>query len=252
MEEKDNNQWETSSELEFELGNIASEQHVMEDGTIIYRSPDGRRHREDGPAVIHPDGQMEWFINGLRENRNGPAFVSEDMIAYFQGGHLHNDDGPAVFYSNGVVEFWQHGVKYHTDQPSLIHTNGDQMWFDENQELHRDDGKPALIAHDGIRAWFIHGQYRLYPDVGIEYADGQRIFFLNEDNTYLKNVFSDGTIEYTLDGQRHRDDGPALITSTGEQQYWQHGVQLDGPPEDGDDGVFYFSDEEMDQFFDTI
>ncbi len=26
----------------------------------------GKLHREDGPAVLHPDGSEEWYLNGVR------------------------------------------------------------------------------------------------------------------------------------------------------------------------------------------
>ena len=62
----------------------SSEQKVLQrtefDGTIKYTFADGTLHREDGPAVIHPDGDKYWY----------------------QYGKLHRDDGPAIEYSNGA------------------------------------------------------------------------------------------------------------------------------------------------------
>jgi hypothetical protein len=43
----------------------------------------GKRHREDGPAVIYPNGYQSWWINGL----------------------LHREDGPAIVCSTGTL-FW--------------------------------------------------------------------------------------------------------------------------------------------------
>ena len=41
----------------------------------------------------------------------------------------------------------------------------------------------------------------------------------------------DGTLEWRLDGQLHREDGPALVTSDGTQLWFRHGVahREDGP-----------------------
>jgi len=47
----------------------------------------GKRHREDGPAVEHPDGYKEWRFNGK----------------------VHREDGPAIEYDNGKKEWWRHG-----------------------------------------------------------------------------------------------------------------------------------------------
>ena len=43
----------------------------------------GKRHREDGPAVEYADGKQEWYRNDK----------------------LHREDGPAVEYASGV-KFW--------------------------------------------------------------------------------------------------------------------------------------------------
>ena len=33
----------------------------------------GVLHREDGPAVIYPDGTEQWYLNGRLHRTNGPA-----------------------------------------------------------------------------------------------------------------------------------------------------------------------------------
>ena len=47
----------------------------------------GKRHREDGPAVERADGHKEWWIDG----------------------HLHREDGPAVEDANGGKMWWLNG-----------------------------------------------------------------------------------------------------------------------------------------------
>ena len=47
-------------------------------------------HREDGPAVTHPNGFEEWWLNG----------------------HLHREDGPAVTRADGTKEWWLNGKRY--------------------------------------------------------------------------------------------------------------------------------------------
>jgi hypothetical protein len=44
----------------------------------------GKYHRDDGPAIEWPDGDMWWYKHGLR----------------------HRDDGPAVERVNGPKEWW--------------------------------------------------------------------------------------------------------------------------------------------------
>ena len=50
----------------------------IENGIEIWRLPNGTYHREDGPAVIHPSGRQEWYINGKHHRIDGPARILED------------------------------------------------------------------------------------------------------------------------------------------------------------------------------
>ena len=36
----------------------------------------GQKHRDNGPAEIHPDGYEAWFKRGLLHNKKGPAIVN--------------------------------------------------------------------------------------------------------------------------------------------------------------------------------
>ena len=51
---------------------------------------DGKRHREDGPAVEKPDGTKVWYING----------------------ELHREDGPAIEHPNGEKSWFLSGKQY--------------------------------------------------------------------------------------------------------------------------------------------
>ena len=55
-------------------------------GTKAYYKDKARtiRHREDGPAVEHYNGNKTWYLNGK----------------------LHRMDGPAVEYADGSKEWW--------------------------------------------------------------------------------------------------------------------------------------------------
>jgi hypothetical protein len=44
----------------------------------------GKRHREDGPAIEYSNGDKEWYLNGKS----------------------HREDGPAVEYSNGAKAWY--------------------------------------------------------------------------------------------------------------------------------------------------
>ena len=44
----------------------------------VYKDSEGRYHRVDGPAVIWPSGQQEWWVNGKRHRENDPAYIGAD------------------------------------------------------------------------------------------------------------------------------------------------------------------------------
>lgn len=77
----------------FELYTESVEQpqmHVNEHGTKIWSLKSGTMHRDDGPAVVFPDGSKQW----RRLNA------------------LHRTDGPAVENADGSKQWWIDGRKY--------------------------------------------------------------------------------------------------------------------------------------------
>jgi hypothetical protein len=70
----------------------------------------GRKHREDGPAVIWASGGDEWWFNGKR----------------------HRSDGPAVLQPDGRKEWWIFGKLHREDGPAIIHADGCEEWFLNN------------------------------------------------------------------------------------------------------------------------
>ena len=59
----------------------------------VWRDRNDQLHREDGPAVIYPDGSEDWYWHGK----------------------LHREDGPAVTRPDGRRELWFEG-KYYDDE----------------------------------------------------------------------------------------------------------------------------------------
>ena len=73
---------------------------TLPSGIIVYyknKTYDGsyKFHREDGPAVIYPNGTKWWCLNGK----------------------LHREDGSAIEYFDGINEWWHlKGNYYKKDQ----------------------------------------------------------------------------------------------------------------------------------------
>ena len=62
----------------------------------------GKRHREDGPAIEYPNGEKHWYLNGK----------------------LHREDGPAVEYVDGTKR-WFFKDEEVTWQQLFRNANGD-------------------------------------------------------------------------------------------------------------------------------
>ncbi len=50
----------------------------------------GKKHRDDGPAIIHYNGIKEWYLNGA----------------------IHRENGPAIIYPSGEKSWYLNGIKY--------------------------------------------------------------------------------------------------------------------------------------------
>ena len=54
----------------------------------------GKRHREDGPAVEYSNGDKVWYLNGK----------------------LHREDGPAIEYANGDKSWFLDSIQYSKEE----------------------------------------------------------------------------------------------------------------------------------------
>jgi len=58
---------------------------------------EGLAHCDDGPAVIHGDGTVEWYRHGVHHRIDGPAIDRPyGRVQWMQNGVCHRLDGPAM------------------------------------------------------------------------------------------------------------------------------------------------------------
>jgi hypothetical protein len=50
-------------------------------------------HREDGPAIIGPDGSQKWYVNGKRHREDGPAYIGSNgrQLWYLNNKNITKD-----------------------------------------------------------------------------------------------------------------------------------------------------------------
>ena len=117
---------------------------------------DGKRHREDGPAIEWENGDKFWFLHGKRHREDGPAIEHATGAKYwYLNNRRHREDGPAIEYSNGDKHWLLNGELHREDGPAIEYPNGDKYWY-LNGKRHREDG-PAMEYADGQKLWFLNG-----------------------------------------------------------------------------------------------
>lgn len=78
---------------------------------IKYWYQNNRLHREDGPAVIYPNGVSEWYSKGKLHRLDGPAIEYPDGTGFWmQYNKLHREDGPAVERPDQCKTYYLEGV----------------------------------------------------------------------------------------------------------------------------------------------
>lgn len=78
----------------------------------VHKDRDVSPSKEDGPAIIRPDGAQEWWLHDKLHREDGPAIIRSDGSEFwYVRGDLHREDGPAVIWKDGSKEWWIHGEK---------------------------------------------------------------------------------------------------------------------------------------------
>ena len=146
--------------------------HINKNGTKRYYKDREMtiRHREDGPAIEHTNGNKWWYVNGK----------------------FHREDGPAVEYANGN-KWWYVNGKLHREDGPAMHTNGSKFWF-INGKHHREDG-PAIVFADGHKEWWINDKclteeefnLRMSPTVELTLEEIAKKFGIPVDKLRIKD-----------------------------------------------------------------
>ena len=97
---------------------ITYEVRVYDDGDK-YWELNGKRHREDGPAIEDSDGDKYWFLNDK----------------------LHREDGPAIEFADGDKEWYLNGEKYTEEEFNKKMSPIVEMTIAEIEELSREESK---------------------------------------------------------------------------------------------------------------
>jgi hypothetical protein len=65
----------------------------------------GKRHREDGPAIELANGSKFWYLDDIRHREDGPAVEYADGTKrWYLNGELHREDGPVKEMTVAEIE----------------------------------------------------------------------------------------------------------------------------------------------------
>ena len=78
---------------------------------IFEKDEDGKRCRSNNLLLtINANGDKEWWLEGKRHRDDGPAIIAVNGNKYwYRNGKLHRTNGPAVEWHNGDIQYWIDG-----------------------------------------------------------------------------------------------------------------------------------------------
>jgi hypothetical protein len=102
----------------------------------------------------YPNGDKEWRLNGKRHREDGPAVeLANGDKWWYLNGKYHREDGPAVERADGVKLWYLNGKCHREDGPAIESTSGHKLWYLNNEEVN-----PETI----VDLWLAKNIYCLY------------------------------------------------------------------------------------------
>jgi hypothetical protein len=233
----------------------------------------GDLHREDGPAIEYANGDTSWYLNNKLHREDGPALESAEGLKFW---YLQGNQYTEAGWKKKVSAMKKKDIKSKTASHEATDSTQPVMEVDNygikrwklNGRLHREDG-PAVESINGNKEWYCHGQLHRVDGPAIEWYDGDKWWYLkgkkyteagwkkqvssmkkrdvnsktvsheaNDPTQQVMEVVEDGTKYWKLNGQLHREDGPAIEWFNGRKDWYLHDKlhREDGPALEYTDG----------------
>ncbi len=171
---------------------------ITVNGTKYWRNLNNQLHRgNDRPAIIWRSGDLAFYKNGKTHRANGPAYIfgEYNKKSYWLDNIFYPDKEKwEEELKKDTADYWEQFEK--EDPPTEIF-NGIKYWRNSNNELHRDNGRPARISSMSLQ-WFSGGELHRNNDL-------PAIVYLTKDCKCWIN-----------EGKYHRLTGPAIEGSNSE------------------------------------
>ena len=198
-------------------------------------------HREEGPAVVRPDGSWECRVEGRLHSVRGLPSVrrADGTLEWHRHGVLHNANGAAIQHPDGSCAHYRLGRLHREDDlPAVVRVTpeGIQYEWHLRGQAHRANDLPAVSNTSGLREYWWHGKQHRQGGPAVVTASGDEEYWWHGARHRLDGpaiLRADGSEEYWVEGRRHREDGPAIIdrgTPGAPRQFWylRGQIQLEG------------------------
>ena len=150
--------------------------HIVQgwDGTVKFYNTLDQLHRLDGPAVLDPNGTVQWRQFGHLHRLDGPAYVNAvtgdqhwflQGVEYTQPDHAHQVEQLALIDEMSyVVECGESSTTYRnpagqlhrTNGPAVEYSDGGRTWY-QNGILHRIEGPALENPRTGTFVFYFQG-----------------------------------------------------------------------------------------------
>ena|ERR1700691_2655957 len=86
---------------------------IVDYGYCIEYYLNGLLHREDGPAIIYPDGRIRYYLYGKRHRTDGPAVThpNGNMYYYLNDKNISTKEVNDWIKENNIPEVWNNSHK---------------------------------------------------------------------------------------------------------------------------------------------
>jgi hypothetical protein len=142
------------------------------------------------------DGEKRWFLNGKRNREDGPAIECPNGNKFwFLNGKYHCENGPAIERIDGTKKWYLNGEEYSEEQ-----------WKIEVEKLQADRAKKAKEVPT------------------MQMIKVNEVTEIPNDFTGILE-FSNGAKLWKVNGNWHREDGPAYEREDGTKEWWLSNCQ---------------------------
>ena len=119
--------------------------YVLDDGSERWEL-DNKLHRDDGPALIMPEGKS-WYRHGVLHREGGPAVeMAHGTKKWFVNGEYHREDGPALDTGNPETSRWYiHGRQLEPEEVA------ERVAAIEAAQCRRESAKVERAMNVGLR-----------------------------------------------------------------------------------------------------